>query len=773
MRQGADELPLFEVRQAGVSVSFMLVIPGTPYVSVRYAGRIAGDALDLASIDEDGGKYTLTARRVARSNPVSAPVAEATPPAIETSPSAPAEPVPERQTALLTPEARSSPPEPAITEPPMPEAAPPLAAEPKIATLEPPAPVAEAPPPPPVLRGTNPLGAPAKPAGPATLKGRWTAEQKGPGSAAPVEAALSFDGSSGSMRVGEDDWPLFDVKQTGSDVGFTLVIPGTPYITIHYRGMLMGDAFTVASIDEGQMGFTIDARREGSDARPPAPRVASLNPPLPRPAPRRAASPAAPPPSEVPVVAPPTVPDIAPPSPTKPVPEIASVAPPVELPLRGTQPIAPSPPAPMPMPEAGPSLDLIPALREPPPMPEVASAAPPPEPAPPPHERYTPPPLSTAPVAKLPLPSLRDVAPSMALKVPPMGWASRERLGTMIDDQAIRQAADGLEETGLKAVGFTYVEVDDGWQGERDESGTLHSNPEFPDMKALGDYIHAKGLKFGLMTSAAPQSCAGYTGSYGHEAEDAKTFASWGVDILVYDWCGAENIYSSQPEMQAAYQKMGEALRASGRDIAFEIAGNGQFEVANWGSRTSANLWRTAEDLEDKFSSVMDAGFAVTGAPSRNGQRGWNDPGLLQTGNGGMTTDEYRAQINLWAVLGAPMMLGNDVRIMRRETVDLLSNKEVLAINQDALGRQGIRISPLGNTGVWAKPLSNGAVAVLFVNRSNASAPAAVSWEQLGIMGPMQVRDVWWHEDIGMANNRYAVFLTAHTSLLLILSPEP
>jgi alpha-galactosidase len=183
-------------------------------------------------------------------------------------------------------------------------------------------------------------------------------------------------------------------------------------------------------------------------------------------------------------------------------------------------------------------------------------------------------------------------------------------------------------------------------------------------------------------------------------------------------------------------------------------------------------LWHTGKDVEDKFQTVMDAGFAVAGAPSGDGPPHWNDPGLLQVGNGGLTTDEYRTQLNLWSVLAAPLVLGNDVRIMRRETVDLLTNKEVLAIHQDPAAKQGIRISQSGNTGIWAKPLTNGAVAVLFVNRGPASAPVAVTGEQLGIAGPRQIRDLWWHQNIGMADGRYSVFLTSHTSVLLILSPD-
>ncbi len=190
-----------------------------------------------------------------------------------------------------------------------------------------------------------------------------------------------------------------------------------------------------------------------------------------------------------------------------------------------------------------------------------------------------------------------------------MGWASRQRLGTDIDDAAIRQAADGLDETPLKAAGYTYVEIGEGWQGTRDASGAIRGNTKFPDMKALGDHIHTRGLQFGLTISAAPKSCNGFEGSYGHEAEDARTFASWGVDFLIYDWCGAESIYPTQAEQQAAYQKMAEALRASGRDIAFAIDQDGAFNVGTWAAKAGANLWRTGKDIADNWPSVAEAGF--------------------------------------------------------------------------------------------------------------------------------------------------------------------
>ncbi len=693
MRAGGDETPLFDIRQSGETISFARVIPGAPYVTVNYSGTLKSDGLQLSSQD---GAYKVTARR-AGTEPPQVALLLTPPPAQRGAPAVPT-PAP----------ARPAPPAPAI---PPPAASPP-----------PPAQVAATPPPPPQAP-TSQSPAPHLAIPNATASGRldgnWIADQSSPGSAAPIRAALVFAGNHGTMHVGADDWPLFDVRDTATEVAFTLVIPGAPYITIHYGGMIGGDGLRLVSLDEGQGAFTLNARRAAiADA------VASAPPPAPRPAPSQA------------------------PASRPPQPAIAAPQPNLAL-------LNPPPPAP--------------AIIQPP----IAAPAPrvsPPSPAPPP---AAPPRVAAAPAGpplKLPLPALHDVLPNALVKMPPMGWASRGKLGTDIDQNAIRDAAESLDETGLRAAGYTYVEVDEGWQGRRDANGAMQASAKFPDMRALGDTIHSKGLKFGLEVSAAPKSCSGFEGSYGHETDDAKTFASWGVDYVVYDWCGTEMLYPTQAEQQAAYQKMSEALRASGRDIAFGISQNGAFAVASWGSKTGANLWRTGPDVKDDFQSAMQAGFAENGTEAFAGPGKWNDPGLIQVGNGGMTPDEYRSQLNLWAVLAAPMMLGNEVRIMTKDTVATLTNQELLAIDQDSLGRQGKRVAQNGQTEAWARPLADGSVALALFNHGDQSAPVAVSWQQLGIDGPRRVRDVWWHENIGAANGRYVVFLTAHTSLLLRLS---
>jgi alpha-galactosidase len=288
-------------------------------------------------------------------------------------------------------------------------------------------------------------------------------------------------------------------------------------------------------------------------------------------------------------------------------------------------------------------------------------------------------------------------------------------------------------------------------------------------MKALGDYIHSKGMKFGLTTSAGPKSCNGFEGSYGHEAEDARTLAQWGVDYVVHEWCGADGLYVTAEEMRAAFQKMGEALRASGRDMVYIISARGQRDVEQWAPKAGANVWRTGAELDETWSSVALAGFTQDGRQSAPGA--WNDPGLLQVGNSRMIEDDSRMQLNLWAMLAAPLMLGNDTRAMTRESIALLSNPELIAVNQDKLARQGRRVAQTGDTQVWARPLADGSLAVAFFNTGPRVTSVEVTWEQLGIEGSRLVRDLWWHENLGIAVDNYVVVLAAGTSMLVTLSP--
>jgi alpha-galactosidase len=773
MNLGGTEVPLTNVNDNGGIISFSAPLSGSLGLVLNYSGAIQGNQLGVASQDLGAGSYTLTAQRrggaqsqVAQAAPASdakaaAPLASA-PPGARRAPARPslgAQQAPGDYVARLLGQAPSA--GPAATPPPASPSVSAPANAPVVASAPPPAPAAPAATPAQARRAAPAPQAPTIPA--LILEGEWSAEQTTPDSIGPSAATLSFtregDRVAGVFRSDGQELPLFDVKQTDSDVSFSVVVPGTPYETILYRGTVQSDRLEMAGLGEKQGAYSLTATRQGAAAAL-APAAAE---PAPDPAPPQIAL--APAPEPPPVLTPGPMPQEAPAPAPEPMPQTALVTPPSApestLP---TSPLASRPPVtPYATPDGGAQLaSLAPPAREatPPRSSSPASALPIPQTASVPPQRPE----------KAPLPVLRDLAPSGLAPTPLMGWSSRQKLGSRTDDSTIRQAVEGLVASGLNLIGYVYVEVGDGWQGARDAEGVLHPNDRFPDMKALGDYIHSQGLKFGLTAAAAPKSCNGMEGSYGYEELDARTFAEWGVDYVVLEWCGLDAIHPTEVEMRALFQKMGEALRASGRDIVYGISQKGQFNVELWAPRTGANVWRTGDELDENWASVAAAGFGQNGKEYAAGPGMWNDPGLLQAGNVGMTADASRMQVNLWAVLAAPMMLGNDVRIMTRETVAILSNREVIAINQDKLGRQGKRIAQAGDTQVWAKPLADGSLAVAFFNTGTRTTSVAVTWEQLGIDGPRLARDLWWRENLGIANDNYRVILTGGTSMLLKFS---
>ena len=350
---------------------------------------------------------------------------------------------------------------------------------------------------------------------------------------------------------------------------------------------------------------------------------------------------------------------------------------------------------------------------------------------------------------------------------PPMGWNSWNKFGAGIDDKTVRAIADAMVSSGMKDAGYVYVNIDDTWEGERDAQGNLQPNAKFPGMKALADYVHAQGLKLGIYSSPGPKTCAGYEGSYRHEEQDAKTWAAWGIDYLKYDWCSAGNVYQPS-EMQAAYRKMSGALNKTGRAIVFSLCQYGDGNVWEWGAAVGGNLWRTTGDIQDKWSSMAAIGFdKQAGHEKYAGPGHWNDPDMLEIGNGGMSPAEYRTHMSLWAMLAAPLLAGNDLRTMSDATRGILTNKEVVAIDQDALGRQGYRVSKEGGVEVWVKPLENGDLAVAFFNRSDTLATAAAYWEILGLKGKHKVRDLWDHTDLGSVRDSYSTAVAAHSVAML------
>ncbi len=368
--------------------------------------------------------------------------------------------------------------------------------------------------------------------------------------------------------------------------------------------------------------------------------------------------------------------------------------------------------------------------------------------------------------ARVPLPALHKVPYNGLAKTPPMGWNSWNKFASRVDDAGVRAAADALESTGMKDAGYEFVNIDDTWQGERDAQGVLQPNKKFPDMKALADYVHGKGLKIGIYSSPGPNTCAGYKGSLGHEEQDAKTYAEWGIDYLKYDWCGARNIYKDT-EMQPLYQKMGDALQSTGRKIVYSLCQYGREDVWEWGPEVGGNLWRTTGDIRDRWDSMKKIGFdqgrlAPFAAPGH-----WNDPDMLEVGNGGMTPTEYRTHMSLWAMLAAPLLAGNDLANMDSETQSILTNRGVIAIDQDAAGKQGKRKAESGDTQIWVKDLSGGDQAVAVFNLGESETTVPVKWSQIGLKTPSKAQDVWSGKDIDLDGPEYKATVASHGVLLL------
>jgi alpha-galactosidase len=362
---------------------------------------------------------------------------------------------------------------------------------------------------------------------------------------------------------------------------------------------------------------------------------------------------------------------------------------------------------------------------------------------------------------------------------PPMGWNSWNHFATHVTDADVRAAADAMVASGMRDAGYIYVNIDDTWEGPRDAQGNIESNSKFPDMKALADYVHSRGLKLGIYSSPGPKTCAGYPGSYGHEQQDANTYAKWGVDYLKYDLCSYGGIMKKAAPgdqqkqwemMQAAYEKMHQALLNTHRPIVFSLCQYGFDAVWNWGPKVGGNLWRTTGDINDSYDRMSVIGFAQAGLSKYAAPGHWNDPDMLEVGNGHMTPDEYRTHMSLWAILVAPLLAGNDLSKMDDTTKSILINKDVIAVDQDRLGIQGDRVSAVGPFEVWMKPLEGGAKAVALFNRSEAEYPITVEFKSVGFDGPVHARDLWSHKDLGTLDGSYTAMVPKYGVVMLRLS---
>jgi alpha-galactosidase len=369
-----------------------------------------------------------------------------------------------------------------------------------------------------------------------------------------------------------------------------------------------------------------------------------------------------------------------------------------------------------------------------------------------------------------PLPALHKVADNGLARTPPMGWNSWNKFASRVDDATVRTIADAMVSSGMRDAGYVYINIDDTWEAGRDAQGNIQTNKKFPDMKALADYVHSKGLKLGIYSSPGPNTCAGYEGSYGHEEQDARTYAAWGIDYLKYDWCGARNLYTDE-EMQAVYQIMGDALLKQKRPIVYSLCQYGRQDVWKWGAEVGGNLWRTTGDIRDAWDSMTRIGFNQNDLAPYAKPGHWNDPDMLEIGNGAMSNDEYKTHMSLWAILAAPLLAGNDLRSMTPEILAILINKEVIAVDQDKLGKQGQRVWQAGEQEIWTRQLSGGAIAVALFNRANVEAKVTLRPADLKLNGFRKARDLWSHQAVTWpSDGEYSVVIPSHGVMMLKLS---
>jgi alpha-galactosidase len=373
---------------------------------------------------------------------------------------------------------------------------------------------------------------------------------------------------------------------------------------------------------------------------------------------------------------------------------------------------------------------------------------------------------------------------------PPMGWNSWNKIGCDVNEQFVREAADAIVASGMKAAGYQYVVIDDCWHGTRDSLGFIRPDPQrFPSgMKALAEYVHGKGLKFGIYSCAGNKTCGGRPGSRGHEYQDALTYARWGVDYLKYDWCDSEGLNSV-----AAYTTMRDALFAAGRPVVFSLCEWGDTKSWEWGANVG-HLWRTTGDITNCFDCVVNHGTwnqwgVMKIVELREGIRGyagpdhWNDPDMLEVGNG-MTLAEDRSHFSLWCMMAAPLMAGNDLKNMTAQTIGVLTNPEVVAIDQDSLGVQGFKVETKDSVEMWVKPLVHSDWAVCFINRSIAPRTIDQEWSRSPITDDVskltlstqehlyKLRNLWTRKDAGTTQRKLAVILQPHDVLLFRLTEK-
>lgn len=370
-------------------------------------------------------------------------------------------------------------------------------------------------------------------------------------------------------------------------------------------------------------------------------------------------------------------------------------------------------------------------------------------------------------------------------KTPPMGWNSWNTFRLDINEEVVKGIADVFIEKGFKDAGYEFIVIDDGWQISRDEEGNIIPNPEkFPSgIKALADYIHSKGLKMGIYSDAGYKTCGEFPGSRGYEYQDARQYTAWGVDYLKYDFCFTGN--QSAPD---SYRLMRNSLEKAGRPVVFSICEWGSQKPWEWGEGIG-HLWRTTYDIRpcwDCGEQVVYHGKAFenfigftkildleAGLESFAGPGHWNDPDMLEVGNGNLTFEENKSHFSLWCILAAPLMLGNDIRNLSPEIHDILTNKEVIAVDQDPLGKQGVKVRDDGDLEVWVKQLADGSRALVLFNRSESATNMNVTWNEIGYPAHLKalVRDLWQKKDMGKFTKEYTDEVPSHGVVMIVVKP--
>ena len=388
--------------------------------------------------------------------------------------------------------------------------------------------------------------------------------------------------------------------------------------------------------------------------------------------------------------------------------------------------------------------------------------------------------LTLAALALAFFPATRTPAEAQEIaQTPPMGWNSWNFFAEKVTDKDIRAAADNLVATGMKDAGYIYVNIDDTWEAERDATGILHTNSKFPDMKALADYVHSKGLKIGIYSGPGTKTCGGFAASLGHEEQDAKMYADWGIDYLKYDLCSfiPDVMEKQEPHdkaaqmrlMIAAYTKMGKALKATGRPIVFSLCQYGWDAPWEWAPALGGNSWRTTGDISADWDRIYAILSQQDGLAKYAGPGHWNDPDMLEVGNGKLTLRENRSHFSMWAILAAPLLAGNDLPNMKPEIKAILTNRDVIAINQDSLGKQGTRAYSDGEVEVWTRQLSGGALAVAVLAAGDnrfSTHPFHLDLARLGLHGPQEGKDLWTGKAITLTD-QMPIEIASHDTLLV------